>query len=167
MFCRFCHLELQSVEHRYEHFKRGNLCLLNNNNISKLVHSKCPTSYDNDRNKSKASSKKNCANEEREMQDISQMNSGSFNNEKGWIFLMLAHIRVHLLYFIVQWMSKIQTAEIWTKWDSEFRQFWFQTFRLLKQNTKCLKSELATPTLIQHLNAVVNALQGDGGGSGL
>ena len=61
-------------------------------------------------------------------------------------------------------MSEIQTAEIGTEGSSEFRQFGFQTFGLLEvQHLNCLKSKLTTPTIIQHLSAIINALQVDMG----
>ena len=58
--------------------------------------------------------------------------------------------------------SKCLNTEIQTEVDSEFRQFRFQTFWLLELHPKSLKSELATSTKIQHLNAISNALQGEG-----
>ena len=55
-------------------------------------------------------------------------------------------------------MSEIQTAKIQTLYakigmegGSEFRQFQFQTSGLLELPLNCLKSELATPTLLQYL----------------
>ena len=51
--------------------------------------------------------------------------------------------------------------------DLEFRKFGFQTIGLLELHSNCLnclKSELATPHLKQHLNTtIIIALQGDGG----
>ena len=76
---------------------------------------------------------------------------------------------------VIQWKSRSRTtvnvwnpncqhanyAEIQMEGSSEFRQFGFQTFGLLELHLNCLKSKLATSTIIQHLNAL-----GDGG-SGL
>ena len=44
-----------------------------------------------------------------------------------------------------------------------FRQLGFQTFGLLEIQPNCLKSKLTTPTIMQHLNAIIIALQVDGG----
>ena len=47
-----------------------------------------------------------------------------------------------------------ESKEIRMEGDLEFRQFGFQTYRLLELHPNCLKSELATPIIIQHLNAI-------------
>ena len=62
-------------------------------------------------------------------------------------------------------MSKIQTATIGTEGSSEFRQFGFQKFGFLELHLNCLKSKLATFTVIQHLNTICKYYPF--GGSGL
>ena len=51
-------------------------------------------------------------------------------------------------------MSEIQTAEIQAMPKSERKGIGFQTFGLLELHLICLKFEPATPTIIQHLNAI-------------
>ena len=50
MYCRFCNLEVQNVEHRFKHFEKGNLCLLNNNNLANIVDSQPAAEYDDENN---------------------------------------------------------------------------------------------------------------------
>ena len=50
LYCRFCNLELQNVEHRFKHFEKGNLCLVNNNNLANIVDSQPAAEYDDENN---------------------------------------------------------------------------------------------------------------------
>ena len=54
--------------------------------------------------------------------------------------------------------AEIQTAEIGTEGSTEFRQFRFQSFGLLELHLNCMKSELATSTILQLLNAISTEL---------
>ena len=58
-------------------------------------------------------------------------------------------------------MTETNYAEIRTEGDLVFRQLEFQTFGLLELQPNCLKIKLTTPTIMQHLNAISNALQVD------